>query len=61
MIIYFDAAAQQLLWEKFLYHLRPGGWLIVGHSEQAPKALRGRVRQVGPTVYQCADPARTEG
>lgn len=61
VIIYFDAAAQHLLWEKFLYHLRPGGWLIVGHSEQAPKALRGRVRQVGPTVYQCADPARTEG
>lgn len=61
VIIYFDAAAQLLLWEKFLYHLRPGGWLIVGHSEHAPKALQARVRQVGPTVYQSADPVPARG
>ena len=61
VIIYFDAAAQLLLWEKFLYHLRPGGWLVVGHSEQAPKALQARLRPVGPTVYQSVDPAAARG
>ena len=59
VIIYFDAAAQLRLWDKFCRQLRPGGWLLIGHSERIPDHLRTRLRPVGHTVYQY-DPGRGE-
>lgn len=52
VIIYFDAQSQMRLWEKFRDHLRPGGWLLIGHSERVPDHLRDRLKPVGHTIYQ---------
>lgn len=51
VIIYFDKQTQQDLMAKFCRHLRPGGFLFVGHSE----SLHGfelPLAQVAPTVYR---------
>lgn len=56
--IYFDANAQARLWDRFHSQLRPGGWLIVGHSERVPEAMRDRLRPAGPTIYQSHPPDR---
>lgn len=52
VVIYFDVAAQEALWRKFALHLRPGGWLIIGHSERVPDSMRHTLRPVAPTIYQ---------
>lgn len=56
VIIYFDAETQLRLWERFCRQLRPGGWLLIGHSERIPDHMRTRLRPVRHTVYQY-DPA----
>lgn len=52
VIIYFDADAQQRLWARFCQHLKPGGWLFIGHSERIPDHMRDRLRPVRHTIYQ---------
>lgn len=52
VIIYFDAQSQTRLWEKFRDQLRPGGWLLIGHSERVPDHLRDRLKPIGHTIYQ---------
>lgn len=52
VVIYFDPEAQMALWDRFARQLKPGGWLMVGHSERVPEPLRDRLRPVVPTVYQ---------
>ena len=56
VIIYFDAESQGRLWEKFCRQLRPGGWLLIGHSERVPDHLRQHLRPIRHTIYQY-DPA----
>lgn len=58
VVIYFDPAAQARLWDRFYNQLRPGGWLIVGHSERVPAAMRDRLRPAGRTIYQSHPPDR---
>lgn len=51
VIIYFDKQTQEVLINKFCRHLRPGGFLFLGHSE----SLHGYavpLVQVAPTVYR---------
>ncbi len=51
VIIYFDRPTQETLINKFCRHLRPGGYLFLGHSE----ALHGfdlPLEQVSSTVYR---------
>lgn len=51
VMIYFDKKTQEQLIKKFCRHLRPGGFLFLGHSE----SLHGYdlpLVQVAPTVYQ---------
>jgi chemotaxis protein methyltransferase CheR len=53
VIIYFDKPTQEQLMGKFCRHLRPGGFLFVGHSE----SLQGYdvpLVQVAPTIYRRA-------
>ena len=49
--IYFDVATQEAVVTKLCRHLKPGGYLLIGHAE----SLVGRnvpVRHIGPSVYQ---------
>lgn len=53
VIIYFERAVQELILGRICRHVRPGGWLILGHSE----TLTGMdlpLRSVAPTIYSRA-------
>lgn len=50
--IYFNQATQTQLWRKFLNALRPGGWLLIGHSERIPAELHSLLQPSGITAYQ---------
>jgi chemotaxis protein methyltransferase CheR len=51
VLIYFDQPTKQLIVNKFIDALSPGGYLIVGHSESIKK-LTDRIEFVGTTIYQ---------
>lgn len=51
VLIYFEPQAQQALVERFTGHLRPGGYLFLGHSESLPTGW-STLKRVGATVYQ---------
>ena len=52
VVIYFDAATQAALWQRFLKQLEPGGHLFIGHSERLdPEALRA-MTSAGVTTYR---------
>ena len=51
VMIYFDRPTQEAVVNRLCRHLRPGGYLFVGHSE----SLNGQavpLRLVGPAVYR---------
>lgn len=51
VLIYFDLPTKQLVLKHVLERLRPGGWLMVGHSE----SLQGppmRLEQLAPSIYR---------
>lgn len=52
--IYFSPETQLQLWRKFLTVLRPGGWLLIGHSERVPAELHPLLQPSGITAYQKA-------
>ncbi len=50
VIIYFDRTTQERILGHICAHIRPGGWLFIGHSE----TLTGMdlpLRSVAPTIY----------
>jgi chemotaxis protein methyltransferase CheR len=51
VLIYFDKATQERVIRKFAEHLRPGGYLFLGHSESI-MGMNVPFRQLRPTVYQ---------
>lgn len=51
VVIYFDKATQQVLFERFADLLSPQGYLFVGHSESLFK-LTDRFALLGQTVYR---------
>jgi len=51
VIIYFERAIQESILGKLCTHLRPGGWLILGHSETLT-GMNLPLRGVAPTVYE---------
>ncbi len=51
VMIYFDRLTQERVIAKFTAHLRPGGYLIVGHSESL-HGLQHSLQYVQPTVYR---------
>ncbi len=55
VMIYFDRPTQESLVAKFAAHLRPGGYLLIGHSESL-NSLKHTLRYVQPTIYQRAGP-----
>ncbi len=51
VMIYFDRPTQQTLIEKLSGQLRPGGLLMIGHSESL-SGVRHPLEYVEPTVYR---------
>ena len=52
VLIYFDKPTQKAVVERLVRHLRPGGYLILGHSESMAGSGVAGVRQVVSTVFQ---------
>lgn len=51
VLIYFDKKTQMELLHRFLDILRPGGIIMLGHSESVAKNFGG-LEQVGRTIYK---------
>jgi chemotaxis protein methyltransferase CheR len=51
VMIYFENATKASLVARLLDHLRPGGWLLIGHSESL-HGVNDTVKQLRPTIYQ---------
>lgn len=51
VLIYFDLATKQLVLKHVLERLKPGGWLMVGHSESLQGLPLG-LEQVAPSIYR---------
>ncbi|NLX13055.1 MAG: protein-glutamate O-methyltransferase [Phycisphaerales bacterium] len=51
VMIYFDRTTQQTLVNKLAQHLRPGGYLMIGHSESLNN-LNQPLSYIEPTVYR---------
>ncbi|PLX81148.1 MAG: chemotaxis protein CheR [Desulfuromonas sp.] len=54
VIIYFDQGTQRRLLSRLLDHLKPNGYLFMGHSETL-HGLGLPIRQLAPSVYQLRD------
>ncbi len=52
VLIYFDQKTQNAVVRRLMSHLRPGGFLILGHSESMAGAGIDGLDQVKPTIYQ---------
>lgn len=50
ILIYFDKATQEKVLRKLCRHLRPGGYLMVGHSESV-SGLALPLRQVATAIF----------
>lgn len=57
VMIYFDRPTQKTLVDKFTAQLRPGGYLVIGHSESL-NAMEHSLGYVQPTIYQKKDGGR---
>jgi chemotaxis protein methyltransferase CheR len=51
VVIYFDKPTQSKLFERFANHLRPEGYLFIGHSENLYKVSE-RFDLLGQTIYR---------
>ncbi|MCJ2072552.1 chemotaxis protein CheR [Methylobacterium sp. J-030] len=52
VLIYFDKATQKTVLQRLGSHLRPGGFLIVGHSESMAGAGVPGLEQVASTIFR---------
>jgi len=59
VLIYFDRPTQQAVISRLISHLRPGGYLMLGHSESMAGSGIPGLRSVVPTVYQAIPDAMT--
>jgi chemotaxis protein methyltransferase CheR len=51
VMIYFDRPTQEELVRRLTEKLRPGGWLLVGHSESLT-GIKHSLRMVRPAIYR---------
>lgn len=51
VMIYFDGPTKQQVIERVLGCLRPGGWLLIGHSESLTN-VRSGAQMVAPATYR---------
>lgn len=59
VLIYFERPTQEAVVNRLASHLRPGGFLLLGHSESMAGTGARHLRQVVPTIFQA--PLRTHG
>ena len=52
VLIYFDKPTQLKVVEHLCEHLRPGGFLMVGHSESMVHSGASKLKQVQPTIFR---------
>jgi chemotaxis protein methyltransferase CheR len=52
VLIYFDKATQRKVVDRLCSHLRPGGYLLVGHSESMIHQGSVGLKQVQPTIFK---------
>jgi chemotaxis protein methyltransferase CheR len=52
VLIYFDKPTQKAVVERLASHLRPGGYLLLGHSESMAGSGVSGIAQVVPTIFQ---------
>lgn len=50
VVIYFDDDVQRVLFDRFADALKPGGHIVIGHSENLQRVC-GRFRNQGQTIY----------
>ena len=59
VLIYFDRPTQAAVLSRLAAHLRPGGYLLLGHSESMAGAGIPGLRSIAPTIYRAeADVSR---
>jgi chemotaxis protein methyltransferase CheR len=51
VMIYFDMATKQQVLQRLLPHVKPGGYIIVGHSESL-HGVTGDLVMTAPSVYR---------
>jgi chemotaxis protein methyltransferase CheR len=51
VIIYFERPVQESILRKLCSHIRPGGWLILGHSETLT-GMDMPLKSIAPTIYE---------
>jgi chemotaxis protein methyltransferase CheR len=52
VLIYFERETQRKVIERLCEHLRPGGYLMVGHSESMIHSVVPGLKQVQPTIFR---------
>jgi chemotaxis protein methyltransferase CheR len=51
VMIYFDKQTQEELIQKLTQHLKPGGYLMIGHAESLT-AIKHTLKMVRPAIYR---------
>lgn len=54
VLIYFSKPTQDGVLRRLTAHLRPGGYLLLGHSESLAGNDHAELRQVAPTIFRRA-------
>ena len=54
VVIYFDDATQERVWNRFTPLMQPNATLYIGHSERVSGSATGRLKTTGLTTYQLA-------
>ncbi|MDF0600071.1 protein-glutamate O-methyltransferase [Psychromarinibacter sp. C21-152] len=52
VVIYFGAETKAQVWSRLVEQLRPGGWLITGHSERLSDAAAAATELLYTTTYR---------
>nr|HPM01535.1 CheR family methyltransferase [Candidatus Cloacimonadota bacterium] len=51
VMIYFDLPTKQMIVNKLAEHIKPGGYLFIGHSESL-NGLKSTLKYVMPATYR---------
>jgi chemotaxis protein methyltransferase CheR len=52
ILIYFEREKQDAVINRLSGHLRPGGYLLLGHSESLAGTGQTFLQQVAPTIFR---------